>query len=71
MPNQNKGCFQKDVLLEACALAGNMQADICTYTQKHISTHICIHTHTSTDTYAHTQKNSPYTHARYADNKKN
>lgn len=33
MPNQNKGCFQKDVPLEA--LAGNTKADKSTYT--HVS----------------------------------
>lgn len=66
MANQNKGCFQKDVLLEACALAGNMQADTCTYTQKHIHMYtgtcpqICIQSRAVTYlniSTLHTQKN--------------
>lgn len=48
MRNQNKGCFQKDVLLEACALAGDTQADTCTDTQKHRHTHLCRRMFTDT-----------------------
>lgn len=40
MRNQNKGCFQKDVLLEACALAGDTQANTCTNTHTSMQTHV-------------------------------
>lgn len=63
MPNQNKGCFQRDVLLEACALASDTQADTCTHTHKHIRRAVAFY---KNDQWISCEKSSsPVTDAHY------